>query len=837
MLLNYLKTSLRVLGKNKFFSFLNITSLSLGLFPCILLLLLLQYEYSFDNFHDQSDNIYRIVLDGHYKSGPFKSISTSPKLAEAINTEFPDTGELLRLSRDDYGGAPFIRFEDKLFRESNYLYADSNLFSFFNIQLEKGNPNTALQKPHSVVVTNDFARKYFGEEDPIGKVINVSIFIPNGSDDMWDDTRKNPSGMDPAGDYMVTGVVKNLPANTHIQFDFLLSMSSIYWWDMWKLDLFSSNAIATYIKLTPNNSQKNFEDKLNSIVDKYHAVGIEKTLGIEYSQFLADGKTFEYSLMPLTKMHFEAEGLRTSFEKLGVYKNIYSLTIISLIALLIGCINFINLSTARSSNRAKEIGIRKVSGSGKFQLINQFLLESLMFSFISLLLAIIITAVLLPYFNSFLDTSIPLYNIVFTWALPAILTLTVLVGFIAGIYPAYILSALKPALIIKGNYGNSPGGKGIIRNALVLFQYGISIIFIMGTLIIQSQLNFMNNKDLGYDKEQVLKIGGLSAARYLSFKQELLKINGVNSVSAGGDIFGRDGRGWRMNLRTIGSVRGEGSEIIHGMAELDLIENFQLKIISDKILEVDRGYFLTESAVKELKLTDPVGEYLIGYYPTDAGKFNPDWDTIIVRAVIQDFHYRSALNKIEPVALVVTNGSEGGHQMFVKLTGDSIQQTVADIETIWKDLRPNSPFTYTFLDLEIDKYYAEEQKMSKLIGLFSLLSILISCLGILGLSAYLAQQKNKEISIRKILGASLNHIVGLLVKKHANLILVAILIFMPIAYLLAQKWLSNYPYRITIDALTIVTSISAIIVITGISISWQLIKGVLVNPLDAIKSE
>jgi len=353
----------------------------------------------------------------------------------------------------------------------------------------------------------------------------------------------------------------------------------------------------------------------------------------------------------------------------------------------------------------------------------------------------------------------------------------------------------------------------------------------------------MHNKDLGYDIKHVLKINGMrnqSPGRYLTFKQGLLKINGVKSVSSGDNIFGRNGRGWRMNLRKLGSVRGEGSEIIHGAAGVNLIENFQLKVISDKILEVsDRGYFLTESAVKELKLTDPVGEYLIGYYPTDPGKFNPDWDTLIVCGVIQDFQYRSALNKIEPVALVVSNRMNGRamSSIFVKLTGNSLQQTVADIKTTWKDLGTDSPFNYTFLDSEIDKFYADEQKMSKLIGLFSLLAILISCLGILGLSAYLAQRKNKEISIRKILGASLNQIVGLLVKKHATLIIVAVLIFIPIAYLVGQIWLSNYPYRITIDALTIGITIAAIIVITGISISWQLVRGALVNPLETIKSE
>ena len=841
MLINYLKISLRVLRKHKFFSFLNISSLSLGLFPCIMLLLLLQYEYSFDTFHDQSENIYRIVLDGHYKSGPFKSINTSPKLAEAIKTEFPDEGDVLRLYHN--GGAVSMINDDKFFNESNYLYADNNLFSFFNIQLERGNPKTALDKPHSMVITNDFARKYFGEEDPIGKVINVNLWVSGGSDR---GENPNPSGLSPAGDYMVTGVVKKLPPNTHLQFDCLLSLSSIYWWDMWGNDLFSYTNTATYIKLASNINQNNFEDKLNSIVDKYHAVATEKDLEIEYSQFLADGKTYKYSLMPLTKMHFEAEGFRTRFEKLGVYNNIYSLSIIALIALIIGCINFVNLSTARSSNRAKEIGIRKISGSGKFQLIRQFLLESLMLSFFSMLLAVTITAILLPYFNSFLDTRIALYNIVFTWVMPAILAITVLVGFIAGIYPAYILSALKPALIIKGNYGNSTSGKGIVRNVFVLFQYGISIIFIMGTLIIQGQLNFMHNKDLGYDIEQVLKLSGrpprLSSGRYIAFKQELLKINGVKSVSAAGNIFGSEQMVW-VNLRILGTTLPEEATIFRiGIADINILENFQIKITSDKTLNTSgRGYFLTESALKELKLTDPVGESLIRSWPYTFGEWKADLDTIIISGVIQDFHYNSALNQIEPVALVLVNDDQESklpmRYYYIKITGNDIQQTVSEIETIWKDLVPESPFVYTFLDLEIDKFYAKDQKMSKLIGLFSLLSILISCLGILGLSAYLAQQKNKEISIRKILGASLNQIAGLLIKKHASLILAAVLIFIPIAYLFGQKWLSSYPYRITIDVLTIVTTIAAIILITGISISWQLVKGVLVNPLETIKSE
>ena len=814
-----------------------------------MLLLLLQYEYSFDTFHNQSKNIYRIVFDGHYKSGPFKTINTAPTLAEAIKTEFPDAGDVLRLYHN--GASVSMGSGNNFFKESNYLYADNNLFSFFDIQLEKGNPETALDKPHSMVITNDFARKYFGEDDPIGKVINVDIWVSGGSEYPHDDHKPNPSGLDPAGDYMITGIIKELPPNTHLQFECLLSLSSIYWWDMWDSDLFGYINTATYIKLAPNNSQKNFENKLNSIVDKYHAVAIEKNLEIEYSQFLADGKTCDYSLMPLTKMHFEAEGLRTRFEKLGVYNNIYSLSIISLVSLLIGCINFINLSTARSSNRAKEIGIRKVSGSGKLQLINQFLLESLVLSFISMILAITIAAILLPYFNSFLDTSIALDIIAYTWVLPAILTITVLVGFIAGIYPAYILSALKPVLIIKGNYGNSSSGKGMVRNALVLFQYGISIIFIMGTIIIQGQLSYMYDKDLGYDKEQVLKLSGTefllrpTSGKYIAFKNELLNINGVKSVSSASNIFGSS---WlfHMNLRTVGSAVPDEATIFRiGFADINILENYQLKVISNKSTYASSpGYYLTETALKELKLTNPVGEYLIRSWPYTFGKWKEDVDTIIVSGVIQDFHYNSAQNQIESVALILSNDQEMLGPMdffmdflYIKITGNDIKQTIADINTSWRQVAPDEPFSYTFVDQEVDKFYNEELKLSKLIGLFSILSILISCLGILGLSAYLAQQKNKEISIRKILGATLNQIVGLLVKKHASLILAAILIFVPIAYLFGQNWLSNYPYRITIDALTIITTVAAIIVITGISISWQLVRGALVNPLDAIKSE
>ena len=321
-----------------------------------------------------------------------------------------------------------------------------------------------------------------------------------------------------------------------------------------------------------------------------------------------------------------------------------------------------------------------------------------------------------------------------------------------------------------------------------------------------------------------------------------MKINGVKSVSAAGNIFGSEQMVW-VNLRILGTTLPEEATIFRiGIADINILENFQIKITSDKTLNTSgRGYFLTESALKELKLTDPVGESLIRSWPYTFGEWKADLDTIIISGVIQDFHYNSALNQIEPVALVLVNDDQESklpmRYYYIKITVDDIQQTVSEIETIWKDLVPESPFVYTFLDLEIDKFYAKDQKMSKLIGLFSLLSILISCLGILGLSAYLAQQKNKEISIRKILGASLNQIAGLLIKKHASLILAAVLIFIPIAYLFGQKWLSSYPYRITIDVLTIVTTIAAIILITGISISWQLVKGVLVNPLETIKSE
>lgn len=844
MLFNYFKTSLRVLGKNKFFSFLNITSLSLGLFPCIILLLFLQYEFSFDRFHKNSNNIYRVAFDGHSKRGPYKTIHSSPKLAEAINTEFPDEVGVIRLFRGDQ--SPIFKYEDKLFKETNYLYADENLFSFFKIQLEKGNPETALKKPHSLVITKELATKYFGNEDPIGKFINIDIWINGGSEYPFGDHKPNPSGMDPAGDYMITGILKKMPPNTHLQFDCILSLSSIYWWDMWGLDLFGYNNTATYVKLEPNAPQKSFENNLNSIVDKYHAVPIEKSMDIKYSQFLADGKTLRYSLIPLTQLHFKGEGLRTRFEKLGIYKNIYYLSIISLIALLVGCINFINLSTARSSKRTKEIGIRKVSGSGKPQLIKQFLLESIMLSFISLLVACLLSAAFIPYFNSFLETHLVLSSLLFTWVLPALLLLTIIVGFIAGIYPSYILSTLKPVLIINGNFGNSGKGNSILRNALVLFQYGISIMFIMGTLIIQRQLTYMHNKDLGYDKEQVLILNGTRAlvnptsGRYIAFKQELSKVNGIKGVSGSSNIFGRQGI-MRVHLRTIGSIRQEASVYSAGIAEDNIFKNFNLKITSDKTLKVQGvGYFLTERAVKELKLSNPVGEYLIRHWPNESNAWSADLDTIIVCGVIEDFHYNSAQNEIEPIALIVTNDWVKYRQMnslYIKIAGNSMQKTISEIETIWHEIVPEVPFTYTFLDQEINKFYTEEQKLGKLFTLFGLLSIIISCLGILGLSAYLAQQKNKEISIRKILGASVIQIIGILIKNHAKLIMMAVLIFIPTAYLFSQKWLANYPYRITIDAPTILITIASIILITGISISWQLAKGALVNPLDTIKNE
>jgi putative ABC transport system permease protein len=807
-------------------------------------LLFLQFEYSFDDFHNDSESINRIVFDGHTKNRPFKSLYTSPKLSEAIEAEFMDAGEVIRLYR---GESALMRNGDTFLKESNFLYADKNLFGFFNLELEKGNPKTALAQPHSMVVTQEFARRYFGDNDPIGKIITIDIWVNGGSEYPFGDHKPNPSGMDPKGDYIVTGVVKNFPPNTHLQFDCLLSLSSIYWWDMWGTDLFSYNNTATYMKLSDNTNPKTFENNLNSIVDKYHRAAVEKYLEIDYNKFLKEGKSIKYSLIPLTKLHFEAEGFRTRFEKLGVYMNVYYLSVISLIALLLGCINFVNLSTARSSIRAKEIGIRKVVGSGKRHLIMQFLLESLLLTFIALLFAILLSAAFLPYFNSFLETQITLFNLVSTWVLPVMLIITIVVGYIAGIYPAYILSTLEPALIIKGFSGK---GRHTLRNVLVLFQYGISILFIMGTIIIHRQLSHMHNKDLGYDTEQVLILSGSSgglgflvrptAGKYWAFKEELAKISGVKGVSGSSSVFGRQGI-MRTHLRTIGSVRDEASIFSAGVVEDNLFENFQMKITSEKNLDISGiGYYLTERAVKELKLSDPVGEYLIRHWPEASGEFSLDLDTIIVSGVIQDFHYNSAQNPIEPIALMVTNDWEKHGPMrslYIKITGNDIQQIISEIEAAWKMIVPDSPFVYTFLNQDIETFYKEEQKLGKLFNLFGLLSLVISCLGILGLSSYLAMRKNKEISIRKILGASLNNIVGLLVKKHLSLILIAVLIFIPVAYILAQKWLEGYPYRISIDTLTIVYTIGTITLITMLSISWQLIKGVFINPLEAIKSE
>jgi len=848
MLLNYLKTCLRIIKKDKLFSFLNIASLTLGLFPCILLLLLLQYEYSFDAYHKDADRIYRIEFDGHFKGGPFSTINTVPILSETIEREFPDAGETMVLY---YNGGPILmKYKEEVFSETNYLFAGRNLFGFFDIELEEGNPQTALEKHHTMVVTREFANKYFGDQDPIGKVINADLWVQNASAYPWGNV-PNPSGIDPAGDYVVTGVVKSMPPNSHIQFDCLLSLESLQWWDMWKKDLFIHNQVATYIKLAPNITKESFERNLNGIIDKYHANAIEKNLEVSYSQFLAEGKRLKYSLIPLKRLHFDAEGLHGRFEKLGTFNNVYYLSVIALIAVIIGCINFINLSTAGSYNRLKEIGIRNVSGSGKLQLITQFLFESVLMTFGSLLLAILMAALVLPYFNSFLDTEVSITNMVTSWIFPVVLTLTVLVGLMAGIYPAYVISKARPALIVKGNLTNSVRGKATIRNILVFFQYGISIVFIMGTIVVNQQLKFIHEKDLGYDKNHVMILQGSrrlnflvqpSPARYIDLKTNLKKIEGVNAVTGAMVFFGFKDM-VHCFLRPVGSaVNEQGTVYRLGFGDINVLENFKIEILEQMNGELPaRSYYLTETAVKELGLKNPVGQYLIRSWPYEVGQWKNDLDTIMVAGIIKDIQYNSASSPIEPVAFVLKKDKDYSpwpmDVIYVKLESGNLKKTVSEIEQTWKRLYPDQPLIYSFLDDKLSEFYAKEERLSKLIGFFSLLSILISCLGILGLSAFLSKQKSKEISIRKIFGASIYQVIRILAKNHTYLIALALLVFTPITYLLGKEWLLSYPFRISIGLGTIIITISAIVLITTISISWQLVKGITESPLKTIRNE
>jgi putative ABC transport system permease protein len=807
VLKNFLITSYRNLIHNKLYSIINIAGLSIGIAFAFLVALQVIDEFSYDRFYKDADRIYRVALKRIYPQNEIDYAIIPVSIGEAAKNDFPEIESYTRLlvTRGEF----IIRNEKQAFKERNVCFADSNFFEMFNIPFISGNPKNALRDPGSFVITKSTARKYFGNEDALGK----TLITPNGV-------------------IKISGVCADIPKNSHLQFDFLGSLKITGLLDEPNYYSFS---VLTYIKLKPGADPAALEKKFPRLVEKYAAGQIEKATGISFKDYTKAGNGYEYFLQPLKKIHLYSD-LEGEIKPNGNILYVIIYLSIALFVLVVASINFVNLTTARSTERAKEVGIRKLSGSTRIQLIGQFFSESLSITAVSLILAVAIAGMVLPFFNSLLGKQLEILYFDNWYTIPVLLLLGIIVGLLAGIYPAFVLSSVKPISVLKGNYFNFSKGSRQ-RNILVVFQFFISIALISVFILIYNQINYLNRKNLGYDKNNVLII---ERAHYLenaeeTFEERIQKLPGVvNTARSNTEITG----GYYFGVMFQKELKN--SDVITSRAMV--VDNNFIPTLGLKVLQ-GRGFsnefndslsiIINESAVREFHLTNPVGTRL---YVTAQNEQAPRQYTIV--GVVKDFHYNSLHQDIKSFVLMNVAGPfQVTPYINVRLSGKNTRSTILQIEKIWHEFLPDQPFGYFFLSDKINNLYKDDRNSGKIFGILTALAIFIACIGLFGLSAYSTQRQTKAIGVRKVMGATTWQICFLLSKNMISLIGIAFLLALPLSWFVMQKWLDNFVYRIHIQFWIFFVSGIIAILVAIITISYHVIKASFSNPVESLKYE
>jgi putative ABC transport system permease protein len=802
MIRNFYKIAFRNILKEKFYSFINILGLTIGITGALFVIIYIADELSYDRFHSRIDQMYRIWINGKIAGQEFRGTWTSPPVAQTFADEIPEVEEACRINlMNDL----ILRNGDKIFTEDEVFYADSNFFRFFDFKLLQGDPHTALRDPNSIVLTETLARKYFGEETAIGKVMAV------GND---------------RDAYQVTGIAATPPHNSHFYFTALISMSTM---GFSRSTSWTSNSFQSYIILHPGSDLEVVHTKIREITKKYVGPELQQFMGISYDEFEQQGGLYGYFLQPVKDIHLHSH-LDGELQPTSDISYLYIFGAIGLFILMIACINFMNMSTARSAGRAKEVGLRKTLGSMKSQLVFQFLAESTIYAFLAMILAILVFFLLLPSFNLLSGKELDYHILLTPWMFFTLLSITLLTGLLAGSYPAFYLTAFRAAETLKGNL-KSGVKSGWIRATLVTVQFAISIILIICTSIVYRQLRFTQQTNLGFNKDQVMVIqntGRLENNRK-AFKDALLRqtgiiaasysnyvIPGVNNTTifrdpAGGDVDHLMG----TYLGDYEHLQAMGYELVEG-------RNFSRDIPADS-----SAILLNQAAVGELGWDDPLGRDLIFYGGDDPITFH-------VIGILKDFHFESLRDNIRPIAIRLLNVA---NQMTVRFDLENPSVAIDLVRSQWSDLAPDEPFEFTFLDEKFDALYRAEQRLGTLFTLFTLVAIFIACLGLFGLAAFVAEQRTKEIGIRKAMGASTLGITTLLSKEFARFVLYAFLISIVPSYWLMTRWLEGFAYRIHMDPGTfLLGGLTAFLIALG-TVSYQAVKAAYVNPAASLRYE
>jgi putative ABC transport system permease protein len=799
---NYLKVAWRNIVRHKGYSFINIFGLAVGLACCLLIMLRNLDELSYDRFYPAADHIYRIATEAFWNNNNVNLAACSAPLAGAIRREIP---EVEAVTRCEPSHAPVLRYHDKVFSEERFFRADPTFFEVFQVSFIKGDPKTALNKPNSIVLSRSQAQKYFAGEEPMGKTLNVDNQL----------------------DYIVTGVFADMPRQTHFHYDFIAPFGD-------RRDTREDNWVGsnfhTYFRVRPGVTQKQIEEKLGLLLRKYVQPQVEKLFGMTWSQIKASGAYFRWVLQPLTSIHLHSH---RNYE-IEPNSNIIYVYIFSLIAFgvfILACVNFINLTTARAATRSCEVGIRKAIGSSRGMLIQQFLTETFLLVLLAIIIAVTIVHLLQPLYNRIAGESMALSVLDNSSLLPLLTAMLLLCGLIAGTYPALYLASFQPTAMLKGDHAS--GRKTTLRGLLVVFQFAVSIVLIIGTIVVYRQLRFIQNRNLGFNKEQVLvirKANDLGEA-IRAFKQELLGHSAVASVCNSSNLMGDSF--FDYGLCRVGGASGVSQiKIMRIFTDEDFAKVYRLTLASGRFFEKDRqadlqGVVLNEASARALQLSDPVGKELIGM---DGSRWN-------ILGVAKDFHFQSLHHNIQPLAIYFSASSGFGTLLSVRVNTGDIRGTIAGIERSWRAFSKGQAFEYEFFDERFAKVYAAEERTANLLLTFSILAIFIAGMGLLGLSALATQQRTKEIGIRKVLGASILGISRLLSQEFLKFVLLANIIAWPLAYLLMRRWLADFAYRTALSLWIFIFSGILVLAIALLTVSYQAIRAARANPVESLRYE
>ena len=810
MLKNYLLTTRRNLSRNKLFSGINLLGLAIGLASFLLISLWVLDEWSFDKYNTNADRIYRISSDGRWGGQDFHMAESPDVTGPAMKKDFTGIEEYTRLYANV--GTQFVRKGTQYIPENRIAYADSSFFDVFTLPAVDGNTHTALTEPHAVVLTASTAIKYFGTALAAGRNIELK------------DNAKTTL-------YRVGAVIRDIPANSHFHYDFFFAMKGLnYQWNQP-----GNHNFMTYVLLNKGADPKQVQANFDQYLVKYMLPGLKSFNITSLEQFRKAGNIMNYSLIKLTDIHLRSHQT-DELSAPGSVEYVYIFGVVAIFILLIACVNFMNLTTARSAGRAKEVGIRKVLGTSRGQLMRQFLTESVFLVSISLLLAIGLAMLGLPLFNSLSAKSIPLSKLFSPTVLALIAILPLTIGLLAGSYPAFFLSAFRPIEVLKGKLKTGGGGERL-RSVLVVFQFTTSIILMIGTLAVYRQLNFIRTRDLGFDKQQVLMVDGADALgpRIRAFKQQVLQLPAVKGATVSGFLPVAHTERNTYNVFKAASTNATNAFNSEFWAiDYDYLRTMGMTLVKGRDFSRDfaadsNAYIINETTAKILGPSDPIGKNI---YLTDD---NNNLHAHPIIGVVRNFNFESIHQDVGPLILHMQWASNGIVSFRVNTTHTA--ETLARIRDTWKTLSPATPFNYRFMDQAFDEMYKADQQVGKLALVFAALALIIGCMGIFGLAAFIAERRTKEIGIRKVLGASTGGILGLLSGEFTRLVAISFVIAAPLAGWMMHRWLRDFAYRTSLPWWIFALAGLATFLIALVTVSFQSLKAALADPVKALRAE